>query len=184
MPMIDALWPEDALTPEAEARLVKELTDILIRAEGYDPASEIAQRVTVFHLHRPAAIYVGGERTNTIRYRIIPSAPEGQYTDESRRFLVRQVTEAVARAENRPFDDVAPRVWVFPTEIPDGAWGTRGAIWMLPDIHALLAGESERGAGVARLARRRLEKARITLEAALDAASAGIASKSSLERPA
>ena len=99
MPMIDALWPEDALTPEAEARLVKELTDILIEAEGYDPANPIAQRVTVFHLHRPAAIYIGGERTNTIRYRIIPSAPEGQYTDESRRSLVRNVTEAVARGE-------------------------------------------------------------------------------------
>ncbi|MFL9961063.1 Tautomerase enzyme [Paraburkholderia sediminicola] len=184
MPMIDALWPEDALTPEAEARLVKELTDILIKAEGYDPANPIAQRVTVFHLHRPAAIYIGGERTNTIRYRIIPSAPEGQYTDESRRSLVINVTEAVARAENRPFDDVAPRVWVFPTEIPDGAWGTRGAIWMLPDIHALLAGESERGAGDGRLARRRLEKARITLEAALNAASAGMTSKPELERPA
>jgi phenylpyruvate tautomerase PptA (4-oxalocrotonate tautomerase family) len=177
MPMIDALWPEDALTPEDEARLVKELTDILIKAEGYDPASPIAQHVTVFHLHRPAAIYIGGERTNTIRYRIIPSVPEGQYTDESRRALVRNVTEAVARAEKRPFDDVAPRVWVFPTEIPDGAWGTRGAIWTLPDIHALLAGESERGEGVGRLARRRLEKARIALEALVDVASAGITSK-------
>ncbi|MDN7773988.1 MULTISPECIES: Tautomerase enzyme [Burkholderia cepacia complex] len=177
MPMIDALWPENALTPEAEARLVKELTDILIEAEGYDPASPIAQRVTVLHLHRPAAIYIGGERTDTIRYRITPSVPEGQYTDESRCWLVRQVTEAVARAENRPFDDVAPRVWVFPTEIPDGAWGTRGAIWTLPAIHALLAGESERGAGVERLARRRREKACITLEAARDAAIAGITRK-------
>ncbi|WP_321908244.1 MULTISPECIES: Tautomerase enzyme [unclassified Paraburkholderia] len=184
MPMIDALWPEGALTPEAEARLVKDLTDILIKAEGYDPANPVARRVTVLHLHRPAAIYVGGERTNTIRYRIVPSVPEGQYTAESRRSLVRDVTEAVARAENRPFDDVAPRVWVFPTEIPDGAWGTRGAIWTLPDIHALLAGESERSAGVERLARRRLEKARITLEAALDAASAGTTRKSQVERPA
>jgi phenylpyruvate tautomerase PptA (4-oxalocrotonate tautomerase family) len=175
--MIDALWPENAMTPDAEARLVKELTDILITAEGYDPASPIAQRVTVFHLHRPAAIYIGGERANTIRYRIIPSVPEGQYTDEARRWLVKQVTEAVARAENRPFDDVAPRVWVFPTEIPDGTWGTRGAIWSLPDIHALLAGESERGAGAERLARRRREKARIVLEAASDAANAGITSK-------
>jgi phenylpyruvate tautomerase PptA (4-oxalocrotonate tautomerase family) len=171
MPMIDALWPEDALSPEAEARLVKELTDILIEAEGYDPANPIAQRVTVFHLHRPGAIYVGGERTNTMRYRIIPSAPEGQYTDETRRALVKNVTEAVARAENRPFDEVAPRVWVFPTEIPDGTWGTRGNIWTLPDIHALLAGETERDAGAERLARRRREKARITLEAALDSAS-------------
>jgi hypothetical protein len=34
--MIDALIPEHALSPEAETRLLKELTDIiLIRAEGY-----------------------------------------------------------------------------------------------------------------------------------------------------
>jgi phenylpyruvate tautomerase PptA (4-oxalocrotonate tautomerase family) len=170
MPMIDATWPENALTPEAEARLVKELTNILIEAEGYDPANPIAQRVTVFHLHRPAAIYIGGERATVMRYRIIPSAPEGQYTDASRRALVRAVTEAVARAEDRPYEEVESRVWVFPTEIPDGTWGTRGGIWTLPDIHALLAGESERGEGEARLARRRREKARITLGAALDAA--------------
>jgi phenylpyruvate tautomerase PptA (4-oxalocrotonate tautomerase family) len=173
MPMIDALWPENALTPEAESRLVKELTDILIKAEGYDPANPIAQAVTVFHLHRPAAIYVGGERSTAVRYRVIPSAPEGQYTDESRAALVKAVTEAVARAEGRPFEDVAPRVWVFPSEIPDGTWGSRGAIFRLPAIHALLAGEAERSEGVARLARRRREKARITLEAALDATHRG-----------
>ncbi|MGF6654510.1 hypothetical protein OKW34_005099 [Paraburkholderia youngii] len=51
-------------------------------------------------------------------------------------------------------------------------------------IHALLAEESERGAGVGLLARRRLEKTHFTLKAALNATSAGIASKSSLERPA
>ena len=175
MPMIDALWPENALTSESEARLVKELTDILIKAEGYDPSNPIAQNVTVFHLHRPAAVFVGGERSKEVRYRIIPSAPEGQYTDESRSALVKAVTEAVARAENRPFEEVASRVWVFPTEIPDGTWGSRGAIYRLPAIHALLAGAAERSVGEERLARRRREKARITLEAALDAASAGIA---------
>ncbi|MGO4326251.1 4-oxalocrotonate tautomerase family protein [Cupriavidus sp. 2TAF22] len=175
MPMIDALWPEDALTPEAEARLVKELTDILIKAEGYDPGNPVAQAVSVFHLHRPAAVFVGGERSKAVRYRIIPSAPEGQYTDESRSALVKAITEAVARAEGRPFDEVVSRVWVFPTEIPDGTWGSRGVILRLPAIHALLAGESERSAGEERLARRRREKARITLEAAVDAISAGSA---------
>jgi phenylpyruvate tautomerase PptA (4-oxalocrotonate tautomerase family) len=173
--MIDALWPDDALTPEAEARLVRELTDILIKAEGYDPGNPIAQGVTVLHLHRPAAVFVGGERSKAARYRIIPSAPEGQYTDESRRALVKAVTEAVARAENGPLEEVAPRVWVFPTEIPDGTWGSRGAIWTLPDIHAILAGEPERGVGEDRLARRRREKARITLVAVVDALSAGTA---------
>jgi phenylpyruvate tautomerase PptA (4-oxalocrotonate tautomerase family) len=173
--MIDALIPEDALTPEAEAVLINELTDILISAEGYDPDNPVARSVTVLNLHRPAAVYVGGAPSKAARYRIIPSAPEGQYTDEIRRKLVRDVTEAVARAENGRFEDVAPRVWVFPTEIPDGQWGSRGAIWPLPDIHAMLAGESERSEGEARLARRRREKARITLEAALDVADAGIA---------
>jgi phenylpyruvate tautomerase PptA (4-oxalocrotonate tautomerase family) len=169
MPMIDALWPENALTPKAETQLVKELTDILIKAEGYDPENPIAQAVTVLHLHRPAAIFVAGERYEKARYRIIPSAPEGQYTDETRKALVKAVTEAVARAENQPFDDVASRVWVFPTEIPDGTWGSRGAIWTLPDIHALLAGESERHVGEERLARSRREKARIERAADLPA---------------
>jgi phenylpyruvate tautomerase PptA (4-oxalocrotonate tautomerase family) len=169
MPMIDVLWPEDALTTEAETRLVKELTDILIKAEGYDPSNQTAQAVTVLHLHRPAAVFVAGERSKAARYRIIPSAPEGQYTDDVRSALVKDVTEAVARAEGRPVEEVSPRVWVFPTEIPDGTWGSRGSIWKLPDIHALLAGESERDAGAERLARTRREKARITLEAAVDA---------------
>lgn len=169
MPMIDALWPEDALTREAENRLIKELTDILIKAEGYDPDSPVAQAVTVLHLHRPAALYVGGERSKAVRYRIIPSVPEGQYTDASRNALVKAVTEAVARAEQRPFEEVASRVWVFPTEIADGAWGSRGAIFRLPDIHALLAGESDRSTGQERLARSRREKSRIMLEAAVNA---------------
>ena len=168
MPMIDALWPEDALTPEAEARLVKELTDILIRVEGYDPGNPVAQGVSVLHLHRPAAVFVGGEQSKAARYRIIPSAPEGQYTDASRRKLVKEVTEAVARAENRPFEEVASRVWVFPTEIPDGTWGSRGAVSRSPNIHALLAGEPERRVGEERLARRRREKARMTIEATVD----------------
>ncbi|MEM5423500.1 hypothetical protein [Paraburkholderia ferrariae] len=79
-----SLWPEDALTPEAEAGLVKELTNVLIHAEGYDPGNRIAQGVTVPYLHRPAAVYVAGEPSALPRYRIVPSAPEGQYTDTSR----------------------------------------------------------------------------------------------------
>ncbi len=168
MPMIDALIPEHALAPEAEARLIKELTDILIRAEGYDPGNPNAQRVSVLHLHRPAAVFVGGEPSKLPRYRIIPSAPEGQYTDEARAMLVREITEAVARAENTPFKDIAPRVWVFPTEVPDGQWGANGVINRLPDIHAMLVGEGQRSAGAERLARRRREKSRIMLEATID----------------
>ena len=171
MPMIDAWIPENALAPDAEARLLKDITNILIRAEGYDPGNEVAQSVSYLFLHRPAAVFVGGAPSATHRYRVITSAPEGQYTDAARAVLVREVTEAFARAEGVPFDQVAGRVWVFPTEIPDGEWGARGRIHRLADIHALLVGDHDRKTAEARLARRRREKAREVLAGAADALS-------------
>ncbi len=170
MPMIDATIPEGALTPDAEDRLIKELTDILIRAEGYDPSNATAQSVTVLFLHRPQQVYVGGTRSPKPWYRITPSVPEGQYTPAAIDRLVREVTEAVARAEGGAFDAVAPRVWVFPTDIPDGRWGGRGVIRRVPEIHAFLVGdEQQRPVGAERLARTRRAQAAAVLEAALDA---------------
>ncbi|WFU34120.1 tautomerase family protein [Bradyrhizobium brasilense] len=174
MPMIDVTIPEGALKPEAEARLIKELGDILIGHEGFDPANKVAQGVTVVFLHRPAAVYVAGQPSPSPRFRIVPTVPEGQYTEASRAALVKDVTDAVVRAAGGSFDDVAPQVWVFPTEVPDGQWGSRGVIRPLPDIQAFIAGEHERKVGEARLARRRRVKALELLAGALDAARKGV----------
>jgi phenylpyruvate tautomerase PptA (4-oxalocrotonate tautomerase family) len=174
MPMIDVTIPEGALKPEAEARLIKELGDILIGHEGFDPANKVAQGVTVVFLHRPAAVYVAGQPSPSPRYRIVPTVPEGQYTEASRAALVKDVTDAVVRAVGGSFEDVAPQVWVFPTEIPDGQWGSRGVIRPLPDIQAFIAGEHERKVGEARLARRRRVKALELLAGALDAVRKGV----------
>ncbi|MCC8984539.1 tautomerase family protein [Bradyrhizobium acaciae] len=174
MPMIDVTIPEGALKPAAEARLIKELGDILIGHEGFDPANKVAQSVTVVFLHRPAAVYVAGEPSPSPRYRIVPTVPEGQYTEASRAALVKDVTDAVVRAAGGSFEDVAPQVWVFPTEIPDGQWGSRGVIRPLPDIQAFIAGEHERKVGEARLARRRRVKALELLGGAFDAVRKGI----------
>ncbi len=174
MPMIDVTIPEGALKPDAEARLIKELGDILIGHEGFDPANKVAQGVTVVFLHRPAAIYVAGQPSPSPRYRIVPTVPEGQYTEASRRALVKDVTDAVVRADGGSFEDVAPRVWVFPTEMPEGQWGSRGVIRPLPDIQAFIAGEHERKVGEERLARRRRVKALELLTGALDAARKGV----------
>jgi phenylpyruvate tautomerase PptA (4-oxalocrotonate tautomerase family) len=174
MPMIDVTIPEGALKPEAEERLMRELTDILIAHEGFDVGNKVAQSVSVVFLHRPAAVYVAGRRSPTPRYRIVPSVPEGQYTDAARKSLVKAVTEAVARADGRKYEDVAPLVWVFPTEVPDGQWGSRGVIRPLRDIQAFIAGAEERTVGEQRLARRRRQKALALLEGALDAARKGV----------
>ncbi|HEX2364258.1 MAG TPA: Tautomerase enzyme [Bradyrhizobium sp.] len=175
MPMIDVTIPEGALKPEAEERLIKELTDILITHEGFGADNKIAQSVTNVFLHRPAAVYVAGARSPTPRYRIVPTVPEGQYTDARRKALVKDVTDAVVRADGGKYEDVAPRVWVFPSEIPDGQWGSRGVIRRLPEIQAFIAGEHERKVGEERLARRRRVKALELLEGALDAVRGGVA---------
>jgi len=87
MPMIDALIPEGALKPEAEARLLKELTDILITHEGFEPGNKVAQSVSVVFLHRPAAVFVGGTRSASPRYRIIPTCRRGStMTHHARRW--------------------------------------------------------------------------------------------------
>lgn len=98
--------------------------------------------------------------------------PEGQYTDAKRTALVKDVTDAVVRADGGKFEDVSPRVWVFPTEIPDGQWGGRGRIVRLPEIHTSFSGD-EREVGVERLKRHRRVKALELLEGALDAARKG-----------
>jgi phenylpyruvate tautomerase PptA (4-oxalocrotonate tautomerase family) len=169
MPMIDAYIPEGALKPDAEQRLLKELTDILISHEGFDSANQRAQDVSVIFLHRPARVFVAGAPSKLPRYKIVPTVPEGQYTDESRKALVKDVAEAVARAEGGSLRDVGPRVWVFPTEMPNGLWGSRGAIQSLPDILAFIVGEHERPAADAKLADRRRNNALAVLEVALDA---------------
>lgn len=173
MPMIDVTIPEGALKPEAEARLIKELSEILIRHEGFGADNKVALSVTVAFLHRPTAVFVAGQRSALPRYRIVPSVPEGQYTDATRKALVKDVTDAVVRADGGKYEDVAPLVWVFPTEIPDGQWGSGGVIRPLPDIQAFIAGEHERKVGVARLARRRRVKTLELLEGALDAVRRG-----------
>lgn len=165
MPMLDAFIPEDALSPEAEARLLYEVTDLLMRHEGVDPANEKARAVSLVFLHRPV-IYVAGHPATSPRYRFIPSVMEGMYDDERRSAIVRDITDAVARAEQAAFEDVAPRVWVFPTEIADGRWGGRGVIRRLPEFLSYVLGAEAAAAGALRLARRRRDEAIAILEAA------------------
>jgi phenylpyruvate tautomerase PptA (4-oxalocrotonate tautomerase family) len=125
VPMIDAFIPEGALTPEAEATLFQELTDTLIRLEGFEPTNARARAATWIFLHRPQ-VFRAGIPAASPRYRFILSVPEGQYDDEVRSAIVREMTGAVARAEGNPFDEVSSRVWVFPLEVPDGGWGGPG----------------------------------------------------------
>jgi phenylpyruvate tautomerase PptA (4-oxalocrotonate tautomerase family) len=138
--MLDAYIPDGALQPAREAALINRLTEIVIRHEGFDPADPLTRSVSWVFLHRPAAVYVGGEPADAPRYKVVVSVPEGQLDERKRAGVVSEVTEAILDAEAgaRPRD--AGRVWVFPTEVPEGYWGGRGEVATLADIIARLAG--------------------------------------------
>jgi phenylpyruvate tautomerase PptA (4-oxalocrotonate tautomerase family) len=160
MPMLDAFIPDGALSAEAEDELLGNLTDILLRNEGADPAAPRARSAAWVSLHRPARVLVGGERTPEPRYRIVASVPEGQFEPERRQKMVEEVTEAVLDAERGAYDRDPARVWVFATEIPDGTWGAGGRVVTLADIVGFVLGDADKGRLYAerRLAERRGEQ--------------------------
>ena len=157
MPMLDAYIPADALSADAERALLSNLTDILLRNEGADPTNPAVRSIAWVFLHRPASVYVAGEPAAAPRYRIIASVPEGQFDEERRQAMVQEVTEAVLDAEQGAYERDPMRVWVFPTELPDGTWGAAGRINTLADIAGFALGDPDKGRAYAekRLARNR-----------------------------
>ena len=145
MPMLDAYIPAGALSPVSERELMSQLTDLLLRHEGADPSDPRARAIAWVFLHRPAEVFVAGEHAAEPRYRFIASVPEGQFDDERRAAIVREVTEAVLRAENNSHPYDPNRVWVFTNEIPDGTWGGAGRINRLADIVGYVVGDPDKG---------------------------------------
>jgi phenylpyruvate tautomerase PptA (4-oxalocrotonate tautomerase family) len=145
MPMLDAYIPADALSTDAEARLLSQLTDLLLEHEGADPEDPVARSLAWVFLHRPAGLHVAGRPVKAPHYRFVVAVPEGQFDDRRRSAIVEAVTTAVLDAEHgaRPRDP--RRVWVLTSEVPEGTWGGGGRIMTLADIVGHVTGDPERG---------------------------------------
>jgi phenylpyruvate tautomerase PptA (4-oxalocrotonate tautomerase family) len=151
--MLDVTIPEGALPDRAEQQLLARLTDVLLEHEGADPSNPLARSVAWVFLHRPAAVFVAGEPEQEPHYRVVVTVPQGQFDDERRSAMVAAVTEAVLDAEEGTRRRDASRVWVFPTEMPEGTWGAAGRIARLADIVECVVGDR---AAAERYAARRL----------------------------
>lgn len=159
MPMLDVYIPEGTFAADREAALMNQITEILIRHEGFDPAEPAAWSASWVFLHRPAVVYVDGARADAPHYKVVPSVPEGQLDAGKRAGVVREVTEAILDAENGAWPRDRGRIWVFPTEILEGHWGGRGEIMPLKRILSRLTGDDiER---VAKLAAERITASRV-----------------------
>jgi phenylpyruvate tautomerase PptA (4-oxalocrotonate tautomerase family) len=156
--------PDGALQPGAEAALLNRITDILIRHEGFNPADPVTRSASWAFLHRPAAVYVGGSPADAPRYKVVASVPEGQLDEKGRAGVIADVTEAILDAENGAWPRDPGRIWVFPTEIPEGYWGGHGQPTPLATILARLAShdaEQARALAAERIAASRAVRARL-----------------------
>lgn len=164
MPMLDVHIPEGTFPFDRETALMNRITEILIRHEGFDPADPTTRSVSWVFPHRPAAVYVGGTPAEAPHYKVVPSVPEGQLDRGKRACIVREVTEAILDAEAGAWPRDPGRIWVFPTEIPEGHWGPFGEIRPLRRIISRLTGDdAEKTARLAaeRIAASRVEHTRI-----------------------
>jgi phenylpyruvate tautomerase PptA (4-oxalocrotonate tautomerase family) len=161
VPMLDVYIPDGALRPDAEKALINRLTEILIRGEGADPTNLEVRAVSWVFLHRPEAVFVGGEPADAPRYKVVATVPEGQLDERARATVVAEATEAVLDAEQGQWPRDKARVWVFPLEIPDGQWGGRGRIVHLADILIRITDSPEDAHALAakRIAASRTERA-------------------------
>jgi phenylpyruvate tautomerase PptA (4-oxalocrotonate tautomerase family) len=79
MSMIDASVPQNALTAEAERRLLEEVTEILVQHEGFDPTRQRPRDATWILVQRPE-VFVAGNHPGVRRSRDRASADDRRRT--------------------------------------------------------------------------------------------------------
>ena len=145
MPMIDFTLPAGALSAEARADAVEQLTATLLKCEGAED-NEYTRAMTWAFVHElPAdAVHVGGTVAERPIYRLLVTVPAGTLLQGpgpvgtySRDSLVQEATEIVLAAEGTAYSTAdAARVYCIVNEVEDGYWGGAGATMRIADIVA------------------------------------------------
>ena len=140
MPMIDVKFPTGSLDADTRARLADRLTTNLLEWEKA-PDNELTRSITWVYFHE-AGFYVGGPQAASPHYHVLVTVPDGALSDRRKAGLIEEATEIVleeAGIEGREFTDKV-RVWVHLNEVPDGNWGSAGAVFRYRDIVAAVNG--------------------------------------------
>jgi phenylpyruvate tautomerase PptA (4-oxalocrotonate tautomerase family) len=182
VPMIDAHIPAGALSPEAEKEMLKSVTDMVVRHEirrtvdimedeaAVEASIKRASSIAWLFVHRPE-VYVAGTATEMPHYKFHIAAPESQIDDEFRAASVRDITAAVAKAEDGKWPHPEFRVWVFTSDVPDGSWGGVGTIIRLGDVLSFVLEQDVQDEGARRVADFHRDTARALLNTAAPVAS-------------
>lgn len=138
--MIDVTLRAGVLSAAAKAALMNDLSEIVLKWEGFGGDERAKQLAFAFtHELQQEDFTVGGRVPEAAYYRVVITTPEGAIQEEDKPELVREVTEAVLRAEGA--ENTAEnrgRVWCILGQIADGNWGGGGRIFPYQAIRARL----------------------------------------------
>lgn len=167
MPMLDLYYPEGSLSDDARARAVERLTAALLRNEGAPEDGEHVRAMAWVLTHELPrhAMNVAGTPAERPVYRVLATVPAGTllhgpgpFAVESRRTLVREVTEILLEAEGTDYSAPdAARVYCLIGEVADGYWGGLGTTFRMEDIVATAASDAPQTA-VSREARAAIDQ--------------------------
>lgn len=132
MPLAELSITKGTFTQEKLDLLAMELTDIFLAHQGASPDSAAAKSITCIEIKEldSLRIFVGGERSNATRVRVVFTVPYGSLSEEKKASLVDETTRLLHRLEgsNLPIEDCY-HLWVVVSEVPDGNWGAAGKVW-------------------------------------------------------
>jgi phenylpyruvate tautomerase PptA (4-oxalocrotonate tautomerase family) len=150
MPMIDLICPAGALSESAKTDLMQTLWRACLRWEALPETPATASIAWVYLDERPAAnISVGGVQPATPVYRAHVSVMAGFMEQFRIDGLVREVTEAILKADGGGSDSATPRVFCIVEEVPSGTWGVDGVPWHSATAAESVGLDAERVQGIA-----------------------------------
>jgi phenylpyruvate tautomerase PptA (4-oxalocrotonate tautomerase family) len=148
--MIDLVCPAGALSESAKTELMQTLWRSCIRWEALPETPATASIAWVYLDERtPAHISVGGVQPPRPVYRAQVRVIAG-FMDQSRiDGLIREVTDAILKADGGGTDSAGPRVFCIVEEVPSGTWGVDGVPWHSAAAAELVGLDPKRVQGIA-----------------------------------
>ena len=137
MPFVEVFSPPGTPRPEQRAAISSRLVAEVMAGEGA-PDTESARAISWLVWHDLSAWVVGGASVDEgapPTYVVRVSVPAASLTDEKRTDIVARVTRVLSSVDDDPDRfNTGPAVFVLLTEIPEGNWGSAGAVFRFEDI--------------------------------------------------
>jgi phenylpyruvate tautomerase PptA (4-oxalocrotonate tautomerase family) len=146
MPMIEITMIEGALSPKAKQELMNELSDIVLKYEGFEE-NEMAKQFAFAWINelKKENFTKEGQIPEEAYYRLLITTPEGAIDEKDKPALVREVTQTVIKAEGSEYtSENRRRVFCILDTVAEGNWGGSGRILHLQALRERMLKSKDR----------------------------------------